>query len=564
MSQLSQQHFKRIVHEYGDVIPGLQEQLEANIKKEFEVENELPPFVRAFRATGVDEINIIAEESGRVAVERVIVATAGARPVVKILNDQVTTQFLGKNTENSPWKDVILAVGERLNQVIPSVGRIELNNGEAQWVGTGWMIDEGIIVTNAHVAEIFAEPHTPTSSFVFKPGLLGESVSARIDFLEEESRPYSIEHPITSVLWIASAEETDVAFLKVERGATSPPLPKPVDLADAIEEGAAVAAIGYPARDPSIRDQDLVISIFGDEVYEKKRLSPGRIKSVGAERFEHDCSTLGGSSGSLVIDLKTGKAVGLHQGGYLNDSANLGITISHLKTLLGRVKNRIVDLSGSNVAATSVTKTDTTMQEKNDVTEIKVHFQIPFEVTIKMGQIVSATPAGLPGAGSPVGASALTAAPLSMDAALELLKQTLAANPDIINIRKGYRFKNGWITDEKVIVVEVKEKLDFKDLMGTGKKPLPREIMGVGIDVRTAPLPDQLDHLKIDLTVLERKGKPAGYKEPPGYDDPNSNMYLKRVREKMDAIFHVSPDEGFKNLSAFIGRTQAQLTATIY
>lgn len=67
MSQLSQQHFKRIVREYGDVIPGLQEQLEANIKKEFEVENEPPPFVRAFRATGVDEINTIAEESGRVA-----------------------------------------------------------------------------------------------------------------------------------------------------------------------------------------------------------------------------------------------------------------------------------------------------------------------------------------------------------------------------------------------------------------------------------------------------------------------------------------------------------------
>ena len=54
--------------------------------------------------------------------------------------------------------------------------------------------------------------------------------------------------------------------------------------------------------------------IFGD-IYDVKRLQPGQIKSVRTDLITHDASTLGGNSGSVVIDQQTGKAVGLHFGG---------------------------------------------------------------------------------------------------------------------------------------------------------------------------------------------------------------------------------------------------------
>ena len=42
----------------------------------------------------------------------------------------------------------------------------------------------------------------------------------------------------------------------------------------------------------------------------------GHIKNYDENRkvFEHDCSTTKGSSGSVIIDMLTGKAIGLHFG----------------------------------------------------------------------------------------------------------------------------------------------------------------------------------------------------------------------------------------------------------
>ena len=56
--------------------------------------------------------------------------------------------------------------------------------------------------------------------------------------------------------------------------------------------------------------------IFSD-IYDVKRLQPGVITSWtdGADMFIHDCSTLGGNSGSPVLDLEPHQVVGLHFGG---------------------------------------------------------------------------------------------------------------------------------------------------------------------------------------------------------------------------------------------------------
>ncbi len=551
MQKLTPEALERIAYTFGETVPGLTQEIRSKLESR-EAEEAFEPLripVGA-RTEPADEEDV--------ANERIIAITAGARPVARVRNNQVTTEFLGPDNES--WAAAITAAKDVLNPAIPAVGRIELNNSDYPWAGTGWLIDDGIIVTNRHVADVFARLDRNSSTFVFRPGLISGLVSSDVDFLEEENRLDSAEHPVTSILWIAPPDEADVAFLRVSRGAGSPPLPRPIDLADEITPGAPIAAIGYPARDPSIRDQDLVIAIFGDDVYEKKRFAPGRVMSVDGNRLKHDCSTLGGNSGSVLLDFKTGKAVGLHHGGLVNDSANLAVTASHVRALLTSALNRESPAQprpANGGAAAAPVKAATNDGGAPGTYRMTLH--IPVEIVVNVGAPI---PAASAVAGAVAAGTAATAG--SLDAALQTATQQFASNPDVLRIRPGYRFKNGWITDERVIVLEVREKLPFGELRSAGQAPFPREILGIGVDVRTAPLPDQLQSLGLDVLALEKPGKPAGYKEPTGFDDPDSEMFLGPVKERMTAIFHVSPDAGFTNLKKFLERVKKTLTATMY
>ena len=82
-----------------------------------------------------------------------------------------------------------------------------------------------------------------------------------------------------------------------------------------------VVVVGYPALDPR-NDIPLQNQIFEGK-YEVKRLQPGKLRKRDSIRsFEntvtratHDSSTLGGNSGSAVIDVTTGEVVALHFAG---------------------------------------------------------------------------------------------------------------------------------------------------------------------------------------------------------------------------------------------------------
>jgi hypothetical protein len=561
MKRKTPEELGKIADQYGGQVAGLSAELKGKLTKAPALESLESAGLRTVLATRVAEAarDLPPSPDEEAAEERIIAVSAGARPVARILNNQATTDFIGPDSKS--WAKVIRDAKALIDKAIPAVGRIELNNSDYPWAGTGWLIAPGIIVTNRHVADLFARVDRRTSRLVFRPGLSPGAVSADIDFLEEENRLDSAEHPITSILWIAPPDEADVAFLQVSK-ASGLTLPQPIDLADDIEVDGTIVAIGYPARDPTIRDQNLVTTIFGPDVYDKKRLSPGKVMSVDGNRIKHDCSTLGGNSGSVLLELKTGRAVGIHRAGLVDDSANLGVTASHLRELLDKAA-RAGTPATEEPGSASKSALAQPMRQEAAPGSYRIKLHVPIEIIVNVGAPVQPgssddVPAAVPTGGEP------TPRPSDFEAALESAKARFASLPDVLNVRDGYRFKNGWITDERVIVIEVKEKLAFSELEKTGKAPLPREILGVGVDVRTAPLPDQLEALGIDVEVLERPARPAGYTEPAGYDDKNSPMFLGPVKEKMDAIFHVSPDAGFANLKAFLDRVERSLTATIY
>jgi hypothetical protein len=480
-----------------------------------------------------------------------------ARPVLVIRNNKVTTEFLGPESEI--WAARINGASSMLNAVIPAIGRVEVkNNADFAWVGTGWLVADDIIVTNRHVAREFGRG-TP-SGFVFRTGINGGLQSAHVDFLEEFERSASLEFEIESILWIAKPTDADVAFMRIKRPGASRRLASPIPLAETLSPDDFVVTIGYPARDPRVPDQRLVQQIFGD-VYEKKRLAPGQITDVGPDELEHDCSTLGGNSGSPVINLKTGEVVGLHFSGLFLE-ANFAVAAPVVRELLGKVQRaELPGMGPSEVRSTPAPISAPVLLAPvsgvlNDGA-FTFQFQIPVQVTVKIGGAVIASGVAAPAgvlAGSGGSASGKVS---SVEAAVQAARSALSGHPEIVDIREGYRFKRGWITDEKVVVIEVRSKLTPAELQDAGAVPLPQQILGVGVDVRTAALPDQLEHLGVDLAALEAPPKPGGYREP-------LDVSLDPVEERMQAVFHISPDSGVPNLRNFLGRVRSRLTATMY
>lgn len=229
------------------------------------------------------------------------------------------------------WKARLFPTQSRMDKAIRSVGRLELINHSYSWAGTAWIIAEGIAITNRHVAELFAQKSD--SGFAFRHNPFGKAFGAKIDFKEEHLQPAALKIEIDEILYVAENIDgfPDLAFLKLKSDNLQF-LPPPIPLYDQeISPGQTVAVIGYPAYDER-NDASDMRRIFGD-VYGVKRFAPGEVDDIYNGGFTHDCTTLGGNSGSVVIDVNTGAAIGLHFAGeYLH--ANFAVSASRLREFL--------------------------------------------------------------------------------------------------------------------------------------------------------------------------------------------------------------------------------------
>jgi len=203
----------------------------------------------------------------------------------------------------------------RLNPLLGSIGRIELPNMfTVPYGGTGFLVGPGLLMTNRHVARLFAEG-LGVEDLIYRPG------DALVDFAcEVDSDPaQAVYLTVERVLMIHPY--WDMALVQVSG---LPPQFQPLTLSVRAPEDLVnrdMVAVGYPARDDR-NDLALQDRIFGG-VYNVKRLQPGKVKRrMRVRSFEndvnamvHDSSTLGGNSGSALIDVSTGHIIGLHFAG---------------------------------------------------------------------------------------------------------------------------------------------------------------------------------------------------------------------------------------------------------
>lgn len=239
-----------------------------------------------------------------------------ARPVILVQNGK----FFPPPAE---WSDLEQARA-RIEATFPSVGRIDVKgHPRFDWVGTGFLVSDEAIMTNRHVAKEFAAA-AADGTWRFEPGM-----SASIDYVGELAVDREEKFDIVGVIGVH--DHYDLALLQVARdGAGAARVALPLASASAIEKNDRIYVVGYPAWDGLRNDPGHMRRIFSN-IYEVKRLQPGEVQEViaGQGLFRHDCSTLGGNSGSCVMDLDTHQVIGLHFGGRYRE-ANTAVHLRHL------------------------------------------------------------------------------------------------------------------------------------------------------------------------------------------------------------------------------------------
>ncbi len=199
---------------------------------------------------------------------------------------------------------------DKIDPVIARTARVELGNLPGKpFVGTGWIVrkltdTKAIMVTNRHVAEEFARADG-RGAYYFKTLPNYRDYEANVDFLEEHQGTANRQAPVIKVVFMAGSNSADIALLEVEgdelRGLDEIKL-----CAVKPKVGAPIGVVGYPAYD-SRSDPEDVAAYFGD-IFDVKRFAFGDVTTVSDSlpEFTHDATTLGGNSGSVVIDRELG------------------------------------------------------------------------------------------------------------------------------------------------------------------------------------------------------------------------------------------------------------------
>lgn len=259
-----------------------------------------------------------------------VIRTDGTRPTLLVRDGSVDPD----HPLAGDWAATFAETRDRLRPHIGSVGRIEPTNATARnYFGTGWVVDagNGLVLTNLHVLEaiwkrLSHRMQRDGNSFRILDGVfidfIGESGATTTNrFKVVEATPSSIDGPDFARL--------DAAALRIEPTAESQPDPPPAIRVVADPDGprgnlVSFCVVGFPGPPPFTGGVAEGVdwawvnrTLFGNR-FGVKRLAPGIAhKPLGAFTgdprqwvFGHDVTTLGGSSGSPILNWLDGDPAG--------------------------------------------------------------------------------------------------------------------------------------------------------------------------------------------------------------------------------------------------------------
>jgi endonuclease G len=313
------------------------------------------------------------------------------RPVLAIKNNNAALQFRDE-AEALHWTDRLSNAMTHIERAAKAVGRIDLAAGPLDWVGTGWLLAENVLVTNRHVAREFAR--WDETGLVFSQG--GGQAPAFADFLQEIDNPKRLRFELVQPLHIEDAPGPDVAFFEIAQISGGNSLAAHVTLAAQPRPTENAAVIGYPAYDSRIPEPELMEAIYG-KIYNKKRIAPGAVTELEERRLLHNCTTLGGNSGSLVLDLDTGDALGLHYSGaflttnYAVRADILGELLEEVRSGRARARRRSQESQASTAAPPRGCQATQTADRQGG-SRLVGEITLPLTIRVSLGELAAASP----------------------------------------------------------------------------------------------------------------------------------------------------------------------------
>jgi hypothetical protein len=255
-----------------------------------------------------------------------VVQSDGSRPVLFVENDFVDLMAPSIGDYAAP----LSRLQDGVRQVCRAVGRVDDPAAPGLgYRGTAWLVAEGLVVTNYHVLAAIA-PGGARVDGQFR-GKLNPAAAVHFGHEVGDARD-DRRFPIRRVVAVGRAgaaqfahpelpslnfDGLDLAVLELEpvpRRSFPAPLPvargdDPLTRGGLANAGRGVYLVGYPGDEQSTTPELFTRLFAGVKTY--KRLAPGRIMAAAGTVphdphgwvLTHDATTLGGNSGSAVIDL---------------------------------------------------------------------------------------------------------------------------------------------------------------------------------------------------------------------------------------------------------------------
>lgn len=185
-----------------------------------------------------------------------------------------------------------------------SVARLRIMTDEGQGYCTGFLLGEGLLMTNEHCVRTDAEAASLLVDFAF------DSWSARAEVVRG-ARLLAVDAALDYAL-LQLPKSVEASFGRVH-----------LETVQAVRDRQELLIIQHPGGEPK------QISLEGCVVAGEQREGATAVKTD----FGHECDTLGGSSGSPVFDRATGRVMGLHHFGFrqgVDEPVNQAVQISRI------------------------------------------------------------------------------------------------------------------------------------------------------------------------------------------------------------------------------------------
>ena len=474
---------------------------------------------------------------------------------------------------------------ERGLQVARSVGRVwvGVSGGRPSGFGTGFLVSPRLLLTNHHVFQDAAVARTSLIEFDYQLGLNGAFLPTTTFSFEPDVFFFANQH-------------FDYALVAVQRTNSGGNQLTTYGWNSLIEEeGKAIVSqwlniIQHPngeAKQVGLRENQLV-DVLDDFLQYKTDTAPGSSGSpVFNDRWEvvglhHSGVPAKNAAGQILAldDRVWTPSMGEHRIKWIsNEGARISKLVAHVRQQpMSQEQQRMFEEIFIPAPAPAPSLIPRESGTGNSVTapfpkgritlgpDGSATWTVPISVSIRVGDLASIS--------QPAAADVTVVSPnvvnlsttVSSDNADEILeaaKREMGGRADVLRVRLGYVFKDGWITDERALVVTVRQKHSLAELRAAHIPALPETFMGLPVEVTNPTIEDIVAIARGPAVATEAFSTGSITPEEITYVPP-AGVQLNTLTANMRVVAHVSPDAGWPKLKKFLGGTRRNLTIGMY